>query len=33
MEKIVAEGGDDYEEAIEIGLFHCNKENEENSID
>jgi len=27
MDKISARGGDDYEEAIEIGLLHCNREN------
>ena len=32
METICAKGGGDYEEAIEIGLLHCNRENEINRI-
>jgi len=27
MDKISASGGGDYEEAIEIGLLYCNREN------
>ena len=32
METITARGGGDYEEAIEIGLWHSNNENEKNEI-
>jgi len=32
METITARGGGDYEEAIEIGLWHANTENEKNEI-
>ena len=32
MEKISAKGGGDYEEAIEIGLWHANQENEKDGI-
>ncbi|XP_065663342.1 uncharacterized protein LOC136085801 [Hydra vulgaris] len=32
MDKISAHGGGDYEEAIEIGLWHVNRENEENTV-
>jgi hypothetical protein len=32
MEKISASGGGDYEEAIEIGLWHANQENEKEEI-
>jgi len=32
MEKMAAKGGDDYEESIEIGLLHCNLENDKDKI-
>ncbi|XP_065663330.1 uncharacterized protein LOC136085791 [Hydra vulgaris] len=32
MDKISAHGGGDYEEAIEIGLWHVNRENEEHTV-
>ena len=32
METITAKGGGDYEEAIEIGLWHANSEHEKNDI-
>jgi hypothetical protein len=32
MEKMVAKGGGDYEESIEIGLFHCNQEYDKEKI-
>jgi len=32
MEKISAHGGDDYEEAIEIGLWHANEEAEQEAV-
>ncbi|XP_047142319.2 uncharacterized protein LOC105845986 [Hydra vulgaris] len=32
MDKILARDGGDYEEAIEIGLWHVNRENDENTV-